>query len=317
MLRGKLVCTTRISARDETDPQSFLQALLALAFVSSCANLILVFIQHIPVPVQESYILEVIALAAIFFLTYLTHERTRTSSSILLLFWPTYTMGFVLWARTLISMSSSKVPPVLALKGVVVALGIISFVLECLGPEQIDAAMHENPIITANIFSIWSFGWMTPLMKKGVSAYISENDLPDLLSEDAATKLGDDLKKALDKQCVSRLGISCCGAILIQKTSGRDGKVRLWRALFVAYGPPYLLAAFLKIAQDCLAFLQPQLLRWLLAYISAYQSAQDDASFRGSPGPSPLEGFAIAVIMFVAAAAQTFILHQVCLLTCS
>jgi hypothetical protein len=102
--------------------------------------------------------------------------------------------------------------------------------------------------------------------------------------------------------------------ILIQTYSGRDGKVRLWRALFVAYGSPYLLAACLKIAQDCLAFLQPQLLRWLLSYISAYQSAQDGASFGGSPGPSPLQGFAIAVLMFVAAATQTFILHQVCLL---
>jgi ATP-binding cassette subfamily C (CFTR/MRP) protein 1 len=102
--------------------------------------------------------------------------------------------------------------------------------------------------------------------------------------------------------------------VLIQTTSGRDGRVRLWRALFVAYGPPYLLAACLKIVQDCLAFLQPQLLRWLLAYISAYQSAQDGASYGDSPGPSPLQGFAIAVIMFVAAATQTFIMHQVCLL---
>lgn len=81
--------------------------------------------------------------------------------------------------------------------------------------------------------------------------------------------------------------------------------------MFVAFGRPYLLAACLKILQDCLAFLQPQLLRWLLAYISTYQSAQDGTSFGGSLGPSPLQGFAIAAIMFVAAAAQTFILHQV------
>jgi ATP-binding cassette, subfamily C (CFTR/MRP), member 1 len=92
-----------------------------------------------------------------------------------------------------------------------------------------------------------------------------------------------------------------------------DGKVRLWRALFVAYGWPYFLAACLKITQDCLAFLQPQLLRWLLAYISAYQSAQDGINFGGLPGPSPLQGFAIAALMFSASATQTFILHQVCL----
>lgn len=198
VLQGKLVCT-RISARDEAYLELFPQALLFLAFVSSCANLILVFVQHIPVPVRQSYMLEVIALAMIIFLTYLTHERTRTSSSILLLFWPAYTVGFITWTRTLIATSSSEVLPVLALKCAVLALGIISFALECLGPEQMDLAMHENPIATANIFSLWSFGWMTPLMKKGASEYITENDLPDLLPEDGATKLGNDLKQALDK----------------------------------------------------------------------------------------------------------------------
>lgn len=75
----------------------------------------------------------------------------------------------------------------------------------------------------------------------------------------------------------------------------------LWASLFVAYGGPYAFAAGLKVIQDLLAFLQPQLLRWLLAYISAYQIAA---------GPSPLEGFAIAVLMFVASVAQTVILHQ-------
>ena len=79
------------------------------------------------------------------------------------------------------------------------ALGIISFALECLGPEQIYAVKHENPVITANIFRVWTFGWMTPLMEKGASEYITEDDLPDLRSKDAATKLCDDLKQALDK----------------------------------------------------------------------------------------------------------------------
>jgi hypothetical protein len=96
-------------------------------------------------------------------------------------------------------MSSSNVVPVLALKGAVVSLGVISFVLECLGPERADASKHQNPVTAANIFSIWTFGWMTPLMKKGATEYITENDLPDLLPEDAATKLSDDLKEYLDK----------------------------------------------------------------------------------------------------------------------
>lgn len=60
--------------------------------------------------------------------------------------------------------------------------------------------------------------------------------------------------------------------------------------------------------QDLLAFLQPQLLRLLLSYISRYQGA------RFSPigdKPSSLEGFAIAAIMFIASITQTICLNQV------
>lgn len=62
----------------------------------------------------------------------------------------------------------------------------------------------------------------------------------------------------------------------------------------------------MKLVQDALAFLQPQLLRWLLAYISTYQSSR----FSGTDSPSPIEGFAIATIMFLASIVQTVILHQ-------
>lgn len=79
----------------------------------------------------------------------------------------------------------------------------------------------------------------------------------------------------------------------------------LWKALFVAYGGPYAVAAGLKIFQDCLAFLQPQLLRWLLAYISWYQNAK-----RTGITPNPLQGFAIALCMFIASVIQTVALNQ-------
>lgn len=78
-------------------------------------------------------------------------------------------------------------------------------------------------------------------------------------------------------------------------------------SLFAAYGGQYGLAGFLKIVQDCLAFLQPQLLRWLLSYVSIYQAAREN----GDDLPNPLIGFMIAAIMFAAAVTQTVILHQV------
>lgn len=199
--------------------------------------------------------------------------------------------------------------PILALKIAVVVLGLASMALECLGPEHSMPSGHENPIMTANIYSRWTFGWMTPLMKKGASEYITENDLPPLLPTDESTKLANSLKMTLDRRCVNPF--FHIGVALTRTSSELKGKVHLWKALFSAYGSPYLLAACLKIVQDCLAFLQPQLLRLLLAYISAYQSTRYRPTLGGPSGPSPLQGFAIAGLMFVAAVLQTFILHQV------
>lgn len=93
------------------------------------------------------------------------------------------------------------------------------------------------------------------------------------------------------------------------KTSLTTASSTLWKALFVAYGGPYAAALLLKIVQDCLAFLQPQLLRWLLAYISRYQDARSNPS-KHEP-PSLFEGFLIAFIMFSSATAQTVALNQV------
>ncbi|KAJ6621301.1 metal resistance protein YCF1 [Mycena sp. CBHHK59/15] len=238
------------------------------------------------VPVLESYVLEALALLGSVFLTYFNHTRQRKSSSMLLIFWPMYVASLAIWGRSVVLRDSTYYDFVLALKCGVACLGSTSFILECFGPEigmpEDEKSNLESPVLTANIFSIWSFGWMTALMAKGASQYITEDDLPSLVPSDASENLGNRLEKHLAK----------------------DG---VWKSLFLAYGGPYLMATFLKVIQDLLAFLQPQLLRWLLAYISRYQSSrlQD-----GGSKPNPLEGFLIAVIMFVASVIQTILLNQ-------
>jgi ATP-binding cassette, subfamily C (CFTR/MRP), member 1 len=138
-------------------------------------------------------------------------------------------------------------------------------------------------------------------MRKGAVDYITETDLPPLLTKDKSVNLGHDLQAAMKKQCdPSFSSLPPILTLLIHSV--------LWKALFVAYGTPYAIAAGLKVIQDCLAFLQPQLLRWLLAYISKYQGS------RYSPDdmrPSKFEGFSIAGIMFIASVIQTVSLNQV------
>ncbi|KAF9048225.1 multidrug resistance-associated ABC transporter [Hymenopellis radicata] len=259
---------------------------LTLAFCVGIANLCVAIYLHKFVPVLQSYILEPVSIAGAIFLTYYNHTRTRSSSAFLLIYWPVYLLALAIWIRTTLSSGSHISRVTVALKAAIGGLGLLSFCLECIGPEKVPGKEHneneppESPIITANIFSIWFFEWMTPLMKKGASQFITENDLPSLRPADDSIRLSGRLERALKKHA-------------------------LWKALFVAYGRPYGIAAGMKLVSDSLAFLQPQLLRWLLSYISLYQMDHFSSSRR-----HPLEGFAIAVLMFIASIAQTVILNQ-------
>ena len=85
--------------------------------------------------------------------------------------------------------------------------GFFSFALELLAPkfepdlnDEVDETQVENPLISANIFSRWSFSYMTPLLKKGTKEYITDKDLPSLLKQDQAAELSQRLNTALAKK---------------------------------------------------------------------------------------------------------------------
>jgi hypothetical protein len=184
------------------------------------ANVVFIAVHDESVPVFQYYALEPLAIFIATVLTYFNHTRNRTSSTILLLFWPTYLLALGFWLRTTIDTRRAAYTHIFILKGVSLGLGILSFLLECAGPEPEGPPegkdTEESPIVTANIFSIWvsvllryilwcldlpsqSFGWMTALMRKGTQQFITEKDLPPLLDQDKSANLGRDLKKALEK----------------------------------------------------------------------------------------------------------------------
>lgn len=172
---------------------------IALAVCISLVNAIIVFAFPSPdgvVGIRETYILEVLFLASSFSLTGLNHKRTHRSSSIILLFWPAYLLSLAVWTRTQISSADRNV----ALRLAVGALGFADFCLENVGPEQ--GTSESSDIINANIFSIWTFGWMTPLLKKGASQFITEEDLPALPTSEESVHLGHRLEVAMQNQYV-------------------------------------------------------------------------------------------------------------------
>jgi len=181
--------------------------------------------------VLTSYILEPVALLSAICLTYLNHTRQRSSSATLLLFWPLFTTVGGIWIRTRHDVGLGHFQQIVITKVIIIWLGLLSFALECispeygLGPQLGEKAFADSPILTANVFSIWvgifnaalflmnlrivqSFSWMTPLMKKGARQYVSEQDLPALLSEDESENLGNYLENAMEKQCDNRASVA-------------------------------------------------------------------------------------------------------------
>ena len=174
--------------------------LLGLALIASAANLTFVLLQRKRVAVLAPYILEPLALLFATLLTQLNHWRARSSSTILLFFWPCYVIGAAIWTRSYVSNGFSVYSLVPRLKCIVVLLGLLSLALECFSPDDSPITVDEHPTIKANIYSKWSFAWLTPLLSKGSKAFITEDDLPSLAPEEESEKLGDRLESALQKQ---------------------------------------------------------------------------------------------------------------------
>ena len=127
---------------------------LGASLIGSIANvLFIVFHPHNPVPVLYSYLLEPFALASILIFTQFNHTRTRSSSTILLIFWPLYIAAIAAWARTVIIGNLDSFLVTLSIKCATLGLATVAFGFECRGPEFEDN--YDSPILTANVYSIW------------------------------------------------------------------------------------------------------------------------------------------------------------------
>jgi len=140
-----------------------------------------------------------------------------------------------------------------------------------------------SPFDVADIFSILTFSWMTPLMKLGHKQYLTEEDLPKLPHSFESSYIQSYFDKFWGKQ-------------LYQSTNPS-----LTKALLQSFGPALLLGGSFKVVQDILQFTQPQMLKYLIRFVNTYNS----------DFPEPiLKGFMIVIGMFSISVTQTAFLHQ-------
>ena len=231
----------------------------------------------------------IISLGFIFAVQYLEHFRSRNPNGVALFYWVFFILAYGVKLRSLVTRDAHKERlPFFVTFTISLGLGVLEFVLEYFVPKKqsvYDAlgAQDECPMEYADVFSILTFGWMTPLMKFGYKNYLTQDDLWNLRQRDTTKVTGDLLQSAWDYELEKK-------------------KPSLWIAMAKAFGGPYIRGAMIKTISDALAFVQPQLLRLLITFVESYRKGNE-------PQPA-MRGVAIAIAMFATSVCQTAALHQ-------
>ena len=235
----------------------------------------------------------IITLGSLFvigFVQYLEHWRSRQPNGVVLFYWLLLLIAYGVKLRSLISQEAFRIRlPYFIVFSISFGLAALEFGLEYLVPKR-QSAYHalgdddECPIEYADIFSVLTFSWMTPLMKYGYKQFLTQDDLWNLRKGDATRTTGQVLHDAW--------------AVELEKK-----KPSLWMAMFRGFSGPYFVGSVIKILSDLLSFVQPQLLRLLISFVDSYRG--------GDAHPQPVvRGAAIAIAMFAVSIAQTVCLHQ-------
>lgn len=141
------------------------------------------------------------SLAIIGGVQYIEHRRSRQPNGVVLFYWLFLLIAFGVKLRSLISQQAFRTrQPYFVSFCVSVGLAAVEFALEYLVPKKqsaYDALGNEDecPIEYADIFSILTFGWMTPMMKYGYKEYLTQDDLWNLRRRDTTKATGDVLEQ--------------------------------------------------------------------------------------------------------------------------
>lgn len=234
-------------------------------------------------------VVNLISVAVISYVQYVEHWRSRNPNGVVLFYWALAIIVYAVKLRSLVSQELHKDHVAyFATFAVGLGLSVIEFILEWLVSKRVSAYdalgdEDECPVEYANVFSILTFSWMTPMMKYGYKKYLTQDDLWNLRKGDDTRASAEKFDEVWDRQLEKK-------------------KPSLWITMISAYGMPYLEGAIIKTFSDALQFVQPQLLRLLIAFVASYAPGREQQP--------AAKGAAIALAMFAVSVAQTACLHQ-------
>ncbi|XP_019398025.1 PREDICTED: voltage-dependent T-type calcium channel subunit alpha-1G [Crocodylus porosus] len=197
---------------------------------------------------------------------------------------------------------------------------IIELILSCFKERPpffspVNTDPNPCPESNSGFLSRLTFWWFTSMAILGYKKPLEEKDLWSLNEEDTSKVVVGQLQKEWDKQqeeCNQKEARAYMNksSHVLNHVGDDPNEAEPWidnkkqhkqpsflKALLWAFGPYFLIGSFYKLIQDLLAFVNPQLLSVLIAFI------------KNKDAPS-WWGFFIATLMFICAMLQTLILHQ-------
>ena len=151
-------------------------------------------------------IINLASIAVISYVQYIEHTRSRNPNGVVLFYWLLAIIVYAVKLRSLISQELQK-DHVAYFATFAVGLGLaaIEFILEWLVPKRLSAYdalgdEDECPIEYANVFSILTFSWMTPMMKYGYKEFLTQDDLWNLRKRDSTRETAEKFDQVWDEQ---------------------------------------------------------------------------------------------------------------------
>ncbi|CAM1502994.1 Fc.00g077700.m01.CDS01 [Cosmosporella sp. VM-42] len=273
------------------------QSLLAIIIADVVVQLIIQIINYPNIWFGDFRVwttaLTIVSMGVVFTIQWLEHSRIRYPSGVALFYWLLLLISFAVKLRSLISQQLYETNlPYFITYCIGVGLSLVEFLLEWLWPRNVGpsgyeaiAEEEECPVEYCNVFSQLTFSWMTPMMRYGYKVFLTEEDLWALAKADQTKTTGQAFEDAWNHEL-----------------EARTNAPSLWIALFNAYGGPYMVAAIYKVGNDISQYIQPQLLRLLIAFVASYGP--------GGIKEPVVKGAAIALAMFACAVFQTTMIHQ-------
>ncbi|XP_024299663.1 ATP-binding cassette sub-family C member 4 isoform X2 [Oncorhynchus tshawytscha] len=131
--------------------------------------------------------------------------------------------------------------------------------------EQLKRDVQFNPLTTANLFSRVFFCWVTPLFSIGNKRRLEEDDMYQVLPDDASQGLGEELQRHWDKE--------------VRMAAKELRMPKLTKAIVKCYGKHYAVLGIFSFTVEVVKVIQPVFLGKLIQYFEKYDPNNMDALY--------------------------------------